>query len=156
MFRVTLGELILSTKDKTHDSYRRMADRAAAAGYPITYSRIAQLATKPLNAIPERNTLLALGTALGLPVEDVALAAVETLLLEMGVDLSVDVLNNSRARAFVTLTEGMSDTTVSHVLRVTRTLAESLESAGQGQAADDSAAPPGEPTSDGGGGVAPA
>lgn len=155
MSRVTLGELILSTKDKTGDSYRRMAERAKEAGHPITFSRIAQLATKPLTAVPERSTLLALSVALGVPVEDVALAAVESLLLEMGVDLSVDVLNNSRARAFVTLTEGMSDTTVSHLLRVTRTLAESLESAGQGQAADDVDVSPGGQSAVEGAGDAP-
>jgi hypothetical protein len=153
---VTLGELILSTKEKTGHSYRHMAEVAKEAGYPIAFARIQQLASKPLTAVPERSTLLALGVALGLPVEDVAMAAVESLLLEMGVDLSMDVLNNSRARAFVTLTEGMSDTTVSHVLRVTRTLAESLESAAQGQGAEDGAASPGEPSVNGGGGDAPA
>ena len=149
MLFVTLGELILTVKDKSGDSYRKMADRAGADGYALTFARIQQLAERPLTAVPKRDTLLALAVALGVPVEDVAMAATESLLREMGVDLSVDLLSNSRARAFVTITEGLDDDAASRVLRAARTLADVFESAGHGQAADDDASPHGEDTTPG-------
>lgn len=152
---VTLGELILTVKDKSGDSYRRMAERAAAHGYTLTFSRIQQLAEKPPTAVPKRDTLMGLAVALGVPVEDVAMAATESLLGEMGVDLSADLINNSRARAFVTITEGLDDATVGHVLSVTRKLVETFESAGLGHAAGTGGAPRDEPSTPGAGGDDP-
>lgn len=139
MSRVTLGELIHTVREKTGESYRTMANRATSHGYAITMAHIQKLATKPISAVPGRDTLLALAVALGVPVEEVALAAVEGLLADMGVELSPNVMIDSRARAWVTLTEGLSDDTVSRLLHVARPIAEALETAGHGQASSNGA-----------------
>jgi hypothetical protein len=141
MTRVTLGELILTVKDKSGDSYRKMAERASAHGFPLSYARIQQLAENPLKSVPQQDTLLALSHALGVSVEDVAQAATASLLREMGVAMSPDLVNDQRARAFVTITQGLDDDSLGHVLRVTERLVEALESAGQGQTSEPEGAP---------------
>lgn len=137
---VTLSELIERARDKTGDSYRELAERAQAKGFSLTGSSIHRLAVNPLRTVPEPQTLRALAYALNETVETVTLASVASL----GIELSPEVTKQSRARAWLTLTEGRSDEEVAHLLRVTRTVAEALDSAAGAAAEPPGATPPGD------------
>lgn len=137
---VTLSELIERAKDKSGESYRELAERAQARGFSLTGSSIHRLATTPLRSVPEPESLRALAVALDESVESVTLASVASL----GIDLSPEVTEQSRARMWLTLIEGRSDEEVTHLLRVIRSVADALDSAAGAAADRPRAAPPGD------------
>lgn len=122
---MTLAELIERARDKSGDSYRELAERAQRAGFSLNGSSIHRLATSRLRSVPDTQTLHALSVALDESVETVALASVASL----GIDLSPEVRSQSRARAWLALTEGRSDAEVAHLLRIASSVADALDSA---------------------------
>lgn len=71
----TISELIHTQRDSTGDSYREMADRAAAAGYTIKFQTLQELATVPPRGWPKKaDTFKALAHALQVSERAVVLA----------------------------------------------------------------------------------
>jgi len=62
----TIQDLIQRHRDRTGDSYRKIADRAHASGYPLKHQTLAELATSPPRQWPKNpDTIRALAVALG-------------------------------------------------------------------------------------------
>lgn len=126
---VKLGELI-STRQKElgGPSLEALAKKAREQGYTLTKATLSAFVTRPLPEVPRRKTLEALAVALEVSFPEVALAATESLI---GTS-PIEVENQQRVSAWLTLTGGRTDEEVSALLRVVRTVAAALDAASSG------------------------
>lgn len=124
---VKLGELISEHMSRTGESLNDLATRAEAAGHPLhrgTFSKLRKQTKR--TEFPEMSTVLAVAAALQIPPGDVALAAIES----MGLDIEGHTADSSYARQFVTITSRLTPSAIKRVLSVTRSVAEALEAEG--------------------------
>lgn len=73
-----LAELIEAQRAELGRSFEAIADRAKAAGFPISKSYVHQLASEPIEDVPSTSVLKALSYGLTIPLPVVVDAALES------------------------------------------------------------------------------
>jgi len=134
---VKLGELIHSRQVDLGESLETMALRARARDYTLTRTTLADFANHPLEEAPRRRTMEALALACDVPYSDVVMAVARSLLGDNG--QVADVAQQQHVRSWVTLTEGRSEQEVTGLLRVVRSVADTLDKAHSGDSGPDGA-----------------
>lgn len=110
--------------DRTGESLRQLSKRATEGGHPLHHATFGKLANESSRTeFPEMSTVYAVATALGISASEVAMAAIES----MGLDIEGHSADTAFARQFVTITSRLTPSAIKHVLSVTRTMAEALE-----------------------------
>jgi hypothetical protein len=76
--RVNLSELINTIKEREGLTWRQLQDRARQRGAPVPTGMF-HMANRPLQDFPRTKTIYGISAALGVPPEEVAAAALESL-----------------------------------------------------------------------------
>lgn len=124
---VTLAKLIQDRQRELGGvSLRELARRAADQGYEISVSSLSVYKSGKRTALPEEATRKAMAAALGVSVEAVNAAAVESAVPALS---SGDSANRGaeHALAWTILTESRTDEEVAHLLSVVRTVLQGLD-----------------------------
>lgn len=74
--RRPLADMLMAQKDRG-TSFRRMSERAAAAGHPISYTQVSDYAHGRIRTMPSEPMTRGLAAALGMPFEQVRSAVLE-------------------------------------------------------------------------------
>lgn len=122
---------LFATRKAAAGSTRAMAERATAAGHPISHVQLGAYARGEVERPPNAATRAAIAAALIVSVDEVTAAARESWAPEQAAE-SVDP--NGRAYGWLRLTEGRTDDEVRHLLGVAEAAARGMDAArGSGQ-----------------------
>lgn len=119
-----LSELINRRQAEGAGSLRDMADRAAAAGHRISHAQIGQYAAGKVRTYPAEPTRHALAAALGVTVDEVSAAAMQTAAPELVDGAGMEL---QHARAFIRETRGRSDAEIIQLLGVVRAAIKAMD-----------------------------
>lgn len=135
MAHVRLDELITDHLRRQGESYRDLERRSKDAGHPISRSRLNTFGNQHvLGALPAEDTRTAIAAALGVSVDTVTAAALESA----GIDELVgDGRSLQHAEAWLRLTAGRSEIEIQHLLGVVSAALKAMEAVQR----DDSGAP---------------
>lgn len=85
-----LGKLIRHRRTQLGLTWPKMAERATAAGYPVTRNYLMDVAKNEIKQVPREETLRGIAAAVDLPWETVFKAAGESLGVTMTAPVEID------------------------------------------------------------------